>query len=137
MNTEMPEKLWIKRGDANHGAEVWLHEAINSAEYQRAPVWQPIETAPKDGTVFEALIDGLPYKAKYDEFDRFIFCMHSNLANGAAYKIHNIDGKRLLEEIRPTGYDYQKSWTIWKKGFDHEATHWRHEQPLPTEEKTT
>lgn len=90
--------------------------------------WQPIETAPKNRVKFWALMDDLPYIAMYDEDERFLWLNHSNIATGASYKIHNINGKRLLEETKKEEYNYQKQWNIWKLGFEHTPTHW---MPLP------
>jgi len=95
--------------------------------------WRDIKSAPKDGTLFECLIDGLPYYAKYDEYGRFIRYRHTNIGEGAKYKIHYIDGKRLLEEVREQEYNYQKLGSIWTKGFDHKPTHWKPITP-PSEE---
>ncbi len=86
--------------------------------------WRPIETAPKDGTKFLALIGGIPYAAKYDEHDRFIWYMHSNKADGNTYRIHNIDGLKLKEQIKEAEYDYQPSALLWKRGFNDTASHW-------------
>lgn len=97
-------------------------------QHQQDGGWRPISEAPKDGTIFLCLIDGLTYIAKYDDLGRFTWCSHSNVASGASYKIHNMDGKRLLEETKEAEYDYQKQWILWKKGFDHKPTHW---QPYP------
>lgn len=97
-------------------------------QHQQDGGWRPIDSAPKDGTIFLCLIDGLTYIAKYDDLGRFTWCSHSNVASGASYKIHNMDGKRLLEETKEAEYDYQKQWILWKKGFDHKPTQW---QPLP------
>jgi hypothetical protein len=93
--------------------------------------WRPIGEAPKDGTEFYSLIDGLPYLSKYDEHGRFLRCNHGNAAPGASYRVHEINGVRLLEELTPAEYDYQKQWNIWKLGFSHKPSHWCPAMPLP------
>ena len=91
--------------------------------------WQPIETAPKDGKTFLALVGGLPYAAKYDKDGRFIWYWHSDQACGPTHLVHEIDGKRLLEEIKvQPPHDYQPSGHLWVNGFSGEPTHW---MPLP------
>ena len=40
--------------------------------------WQSIETAPKDGTNFLALIGDQPYEARFDERGRVVRFMHTN-----------------------------------------------------------
>ena len=90
--------------------------------------WQPIDTAPRDGTPFLAKIGGLPYRARYDELGRFMWCWHRDTGTGPAYSIHKIDGKKLLEEIKPRDKpDYQPTWTLWTAGFDATPTHWASE----------
>lgn len=86
--------------------------------------WKEFETAPKCGKLFYCLIDKLPYIARYDEHGRFVWCNHSNVATGASYRVHNIGGKRLLEEIKEAEYSYQRQWILWKLGFKHKPTHW-------------
>lgn len=90
--------------------------------------WKTIDTAPKGNVRFYCLIDGLPYIARYDEYDRFCWLNHSNIATGASFRAHEIDGKRLLEETKEAEYNFQQQWNLWKKGFEHKPTHW---MPLP------
>lgn len=91
--------------------------------------WQLIETAPKGGTHFLALLGGLPYEAKYDEYDKFIWYTHSDHATGPVYRIHEIDGKRLLEETEPKGAPkFKITGLSWRTGFEKSPTHWA---PLP------
>ncbi len=99
--------------------------------------WKPIETAPKDGSEFIALIGGLPYKARYDEIGRFIWYMHINRATGGSYLVHKIDGKRLLEEIKAKEYDYQPSGCFWKRGMEDKPTHWMPLPPPPVPQTST
>ena len=101
--------------------------------------WQPIETAPKDGTAFLAWISGLPYAAKYNEHGRFIWYWHSDTAEGPGHRIHNItlDGeeKRLLEETISRGpAKYEVRGLLWVDGFDDNPTYWTplNKPPEPT-----
>lgn len=87
--------------------------------------WRLIETAPKDGTPFLALIGGIPYKARYDEHGIFIWYMHSNHANGASYRVHEINGVEMLEKTKDEEYDYRPTTMIWKRGFNDTPTHWK------------
>lgn len=91
--------------------------------------WKTIDSAPRDGSVFCALIDRLPYLCRYDEDGRFIRYTHNNIATGASYLVHYIDGKRLLEQTKEAEYDYQVEGSLWKLGFKHEPTHWQEWQP--------
>ena len=59
MNNEMPDDIYIQLGENRIGTELclrkWAEEPfIGGTKYVRAdkaaPAWQPIETAPKDGT---------------------------------------------------------------------------------------
>ncbi len=87
--------------------------------------WRLIETAPKDGTPFLAWISGLPYAAKYDKDGRFIWYWHTDMACGPSYIIHDVDGKRLLEETRPQDpHDFQIIGHLWVNGFDDTPTYW-------------
>jgi hypothetical protein len=99
--------------------------------------WQPIETAPKDGSTFLCLIDGLPYAARFDEHGRFIWYWHSDDALGPSYIVHrNVsEGKTLLEETKPRDPpNYVCRGHLWVKGFDEQKrTHW---MPLPPSPET-
>lgn len=96
--------------------------------------WQKIETAPRDGVHFYALIDGLPYLSYFDEFGRFIRITHTNHATGKAWVVHVIDGKELLELVNKGEPDnYQQSNLIWQSGFDHKPTHWMPLPPTPAD----
>ena len=103
--------------------------AILVVEAALASMWQPIETAPKDGSEFLCLIGGVPYKAKYDSFGRFMWKMHTNCGVGAAYMVHKIDGLRLLEQTKEAEYNYKPSWVLWINGFKDRPTHW---MPVPS-----
>lgn len=90
--------------------------------------WQPIETAPKDGTKFIAKIGHAIYAA-YDDDGRFCWIMHANQAAGRRYTKKIIDGIEYQQELAPEAErDYQPQGNIWIKGFEDKPTHW---MPLP------
>ncbi|MGF6211827.1 hypothetical protein [Comamonas sp. 4034] len=100
-----------------------------AAAREKAGRWQPIETAPKDGSHFLALIGGLPYEARFDEHGRFIRFIHTNVAPGAVWKIHQHDGREMREQhLPPEEPRYIATGMIWQNGFDVEPTCW---SPLP------
>lgn len=114
-------------GSKEEAAEKLIRQAVAAL---KAREWQDISSAPKGSVVFSALIDGLPYKAMYDELDRFIWFAHGNISEGAHYRIHEIDGKQMREEIKPaTPRNYQKQGYIWRDGFEHKPTHWQEYTP--------
>jgi len=91
----------------------------------------PIETAPKDGRDFIALVGGLPYMAHYDEFGRMVRMTHCNRRGyGRSYTTHQVDGKALIE-ILSEGEDdsYEVQGILWARNFNHKPTHW---MPLPS-----
>ncbi|MFA9286447.1 hypothetical protein ACCQ08_16785 [Comamonas sp. SY3] len=100
---------------------------------READRWQPIETAPRDGTHFLALIGGLPYEARFDEQGRFIRFIHTNIAPGAVWKIHHQGGRELREQhLPPEEPRYVPTGMIWQNGFDFKPSHWA---PLPVAPK--
>ena len=105
--------------------EAWQAAMAHKGAYCR----QPIETAPKDGTHFLALIGGLPYEARFDEQGRFIRFIHTNIAPGAVWKIHHQGGRELREQLLPPEKpQHVPTGMIWQNGFDFKPTHWA---PLP------
>lgn len=96
------------------------------------PQWETIDSAPRDGSKFLTLIGGIIYLGKYDKHARFIWYMHLNRAPGSYYKVHEIDDKKLLEEIKSREYDYQPSGVCWKRGFQDKPTHWMPLPPTPS-----
>lgn len=59
---------------ANSEWKVWQA----AMAHKGAECWQPIETAPKDGTNFLALIGDQPYEARFDERGRVVRFIHTN-----------------------------------------------------------
>lgn len=111
-------------------ASAQCREFVESKLRELLPVWQPIETAPKDGVEFISLIDGIPYLAFYDELGRFIRVTHSSREGfGRTWRIKEIDGrewKTLISEGEPARYE--KNQIVWSDGFNFEPSHW---MPLP------
>ena len=94
--------------------------------------WQPIETAPKDGTRFIAKIGNAIYAAYYRD-DSFRWIMHLNQASGRSYKKVVIDGIEYQQELMPEGErNYQPQALIWLGGFEDKPTHWLPLPELPT-----
>jgi hypothetical protein len=106
--------------------------ALSSSTVQQVGAeWMPIETAPKDGRDFIALVGGLPYMAHYDEFGRMVRMTHCNRRGyGRSYTTHQVDGKALIE-ILSEGEDdsYEVQGILWARNFNHKPTHW---MPLPS-----
>jgi hypothetical protein len=94
--------------------------------------WQPIETAPKDGTQFIAKIGKAIYGAYYSD-GRFCWIMHANKATGRCYQNITIDGIEYQKELQPQGVEnYQPEAKIWMLGFEDKPTHWMPLPKLPT-----
>jgi hypothetical protein len=89
--------------------------------------WQPIETAPRDGTPFVALNADLEcHVAKFDDDGRM--CRRSHQQRFAQTHIVRGDDKILKDEQ----FSFDTSWSLWTRGYDFEPTHW---QPLPSPPK--
>jgi hypothetical protein len=63
-----PRATWVREGDGMHCVELSSGEALAAMRRVSTPtlrndVWQPIETAPKDGRVILAPVDFQPFVA--------------------------------------------------------------------------
>lgn len=98
-------------------------------------MWQPIETAPKDGATFFAVQDGEVYVASFHD-GRLMFRTH-DLREPRTYQIVKVemDGKEVeasvLIEEGPDVFEHH--WCYWTRGFDFNPTHW---MPLPSPPST-
>ena len=60
---EMPEKIYVQVHTKSHYWSIYPLKTVEYVEYTRAPQWQDISSAPRDGTpilVFAPSRDGLP-----------------------------------------------------------------------------
>ena len=96
--------------------------------------WQPIETAPKDGTRFLAAQNGEVYEARYtdDPKPRLTFRTHFLFVEERHRVITTtLDGRTVeakVETEKPWTETFRHDWTLWTRGFDFNPTHW---MPLP------
>lgn len=106
-------------------ADLLKEAAAEITRLRKAQEWQDIASAPKDGSTFLCMISGLPYAARYDKNGRFIWFWHDDAAEGPSYIVHNKDGKRLLEVLKPKDdARYIIQGHLWVNGFDEKPTHW-------------
>ncbi len=103
-----------------------------------APGLLPMDQAPRDGTRFIAVIDGLPYLSYYDAIGRFIRVAHCSIeGRGACWEMKTIDGQEWRWEMKTidgqewrrqiqTGAPatYERHHLIWSKGFDFKPEGW-------------
>ncbi len=102
---------------------------INKLMEEVMSKWKSIETAPKDGTKFIALIDGIPYAAMYvmnNGNANLQWWMHIDRAEGESYyKSTDINGNEVRTMIKAKDkYDYKPSCLGYKLGMEVNPTHW-------------
>jgi hypothetical protein len=109
-------------------------EASSNEKFRLAAEWQPIESAPKDGTPFLTLQNGEIYRAKYFIGDRprIAFRTHT-LRTPEQHRIIDaeMDGKRVKAKVavgEPWAEEFRHDWCFWTRGFAFAPTHW---MPLP------
>lgn len=106
----------------------WL--AANTARAGEASTWQPFDTAPQDGIVFLAANhDREVWVATYITKNgppRLAY-RTNRLHESKRYRVHEIDGKRLMEELE-SSESWESNWTYWSRGYTFSPTHW---MPLP------
>jgi hypothetical protein len=95
--------------------------------------WQPIETAPKDGTRFIARQDGEIYEARYSKEMNLMFRIHA-LRVESKHRIvaAEMDGKTVRAEVpveQPWPETFRHDWCFWTRGFEFRPKHW---MPLPS-----
>lgn len=103
------------------------HSVSSVAE---ASTWQPFDTAPQDGIVFLAVNhDREVWVAAYITKNgppRLAY-RTNGLRESKRYRVHEIDGKRLMEELE-SSESWDSNWTYWSRGYTFAPTHW---MPLP------
>lgn len=97
--------------------------------YQAGPAWRDFASAPKNGTVFLALNhDGEVWVAKYsdDPEPRLMFRMN-DLYEPRKFLVHEIEGKRLLEEDKDYAQEneaWRSYWCLWASGYEFRPVYW-------------
>lgn len=94
--------------------------------------WRRMDSAPRGGAPFLVLNhDGEVWVSKFVDGDRL--CYRTNkLVQPRRFAVHDIDGKRLLEEDEAYARDaeeWRNDWTFWTRLYEFKPTHW---MPLPS-----
>lgn len=93
--------------------------------------WQPIETAPKDGTPFVALNHDLEiWAARYDDIGRISYRQNYRY-EPRSFTIVNHYGEELMredKEFADKNECWRNDWVFWSRLYDFSPTHW---MPLP------
>lgn len=127
----------LERRGRKMDAELTYSAAAEIARMRAELSWQLIATAPKDGTVFLARNhDGEIWVAKYvtrpGAGPQLVFRTNENW-QPRSFIVHEIDGKRLLEEDEEYAQANEKwhsHWSYWRRGYEFKPTHWMR-LPMP------
>lgn len=101
---------------------------MNPADIARAlsEFWQPIETAPKDGSEFLGINhDGEIWLCRCHN-GRLNY-RTNKLYAPRRFEIVEVNGERLLredEEYARTHERWTSDWTVWARGYEFNLTHW-------------
>lgn len=118
---------------------VLTYDAASEIARMRAELtWQLISTAPQDGTVFLARnYDGELWVAKFitnaGTGPQLVFRTNENW-EPRSFIVHEIDGKRLLEEdeeYAKANEKWHSHWSYWRRGYEFKPTHWMRLSPPP------
>ena len=121
----------LERAGRKGDAETAYNASAEIARMRAEFAWHEIATAPKDGTVFLARNhDGEIWVAKFvtnaGTGPQLVFRTNENW-EPRSFVIHEIDGKRLLEEDEEyarTNEKWHSHWSYWRRGYDFKPTHW-------------
>lgn len=119
-NFDCADALRSMKSDSGH----------STARAGEASTWQPFDTAPRDGTIFLAMNhDREAWVATYitKEGPPRLAYRTNGRRESKRYRIHEIDGKRLMEELE-SSESWDSAWTYWSRGYEFKPTHWT---PLP------